>query len=171
MRIVLIGIGMLLALAFVVVIIGTVLPRAHTASRSAMFKSTPEQLFAFIDGPQTWRSSVRKYEVVDTAQEGRQWRETDAHGEIITYEVVERHPPTLLTSRIITPNLPYSGTWTLKLEPMKGSTMLRVTEQGEVYNPVFRFMSRFVIGQTRTIDNYLRDLGTATGEQIEIRGE
>jgi hypothetical protein len=59
--------------------------------------------------------------------------------------------------------------WTLKLEPMDGSTMLRITEQGEVYNPVFRFVSRFVIGQTRTIETYLRNLGAATGQQIEIR--
>jgi hypothetical protein len=47
--------------------------------------------------------------------------------------------------------------------------VVRITEEGEVYNPVFRFISRFVIGQTRTIETYLRDLGTATGQQIEIR--
>jgi len=169
MRILLIGTATLLALIILVVVLGTLLPKAHAVSRSALFKATPEQLFALIDGPQTWRSNVRKYEPVDAAGSPHQWRETDNHGAVITYEVVERHPPTLLETRIITPNLPYSGTWTLKLDPTEGSTVLRITEQGEVYNPVFRFMSRFVIGQTRTIENYLRDLGTATGEQVEIR--
>ncbi len=169
MRILLIGIGMLLTLIIIVVIVGALLPKVHTASRTALLRATPEHLFALIDGPQTWRSNISKYELVEAADGRRQWRETDKQGQIITYEMVERHPPTLLRNRIITANLPYSGAWTLKLEPMEGATMLRITERGEVYNPIFRFMSRFVIGQTRTIDNYLRDLGTATGQQVEIR--
>jgi len=169
MKLLLIGICTLVALVFIVVIMGMMLPKAHTASRSGVFKATPDELFALIDGPQTWRSNVKKYEPVDAAEGRRQWRETDSHGQTITYEAVERHPPTLLKTRIITANLPYSGTWTLQLEPMGGSTVLRITEKGEVYNPVFRFMSRFVIGQTRTIETYLRDLGIATGQQVEIR--
>ena len=47
--------------------------------------------------------------------------------------------------------------------------MVRITEDGEVYNPIFRFVSRFVFGQTRMLDAYLRALGQATGQQIEIR--
>jgi hypothetical protein len=82
---------------------------------------------------------------------------------------VERRPPALLKTRIVTENLPYTGTWTVALEPTDRGTMVRITEQGEVYNPVFRFLSRFVIGQTRTIENYLHDLGTATGQRIEIQ--
>ena len=169
MRILLIGIGMLLTLIIIVVIVGALLPKVHTASRTALLRAAPEHLFALIDGPQTWRSNISECELVEAADGRRQWRETDKQGQIITYEMVERHPPTLLGERIITANLPYSGAWTLKLEPMEGATMLRITERGEVYNPIFRFMSRFVIGQTRTIDNYLRDLGTATGQQLEIR--
>ena len=34
----------------------------------------------------------------------------------------------------------------------------RITENGEVYNPLFRFVSRFVMGHTRTIDTYLGDV-------------
>jgi hypothetical protein len=168
-KILLIAIGMLAGLIFLVVVVGMALPKAHTSSRTALFKSTPEQLFALIDGPQTWRSNVRKYELVADPKGLRRWRETDGHGQTITYEAVERQPPTLLKTRIITPNLPYSGTWTLNLGQGNGSTVLRITEQGEVYNPVFRFISRFVIGQNRTIETYLRDLGTATGQEIRIR--
>ena len=32
-------------------------------------------------------------------------------------------------------------------------------------NPVFRFVSRFVIGHTATIDRFLRDLGKRLGQQ------
>lgn len=169
MKLLLIAMGTLVALILFVVVIGMLLPKAHTASRSAVFKGTPGQLFALIDGPQTWRSNVKKYEPIPDPNGRRQWRETDDQGHTITFEEVERHPPTLLKTQIVTPNLPYSGTWTLNLEPMDGATVLRITEQGAVYNPVFRFVSRFVIGQTRTIEAYLRDLGKATGQQVEIR--
>jgi len=168
-KILLVGLALLAGLIFLLVAVGMVLPKAHTASRSAVFKSTPERLFALIDGPQTWRSNVRKYELLASQNDLRQWRETDRHGQTITYEAVERQPPTLLKTRIVTPDLPYSGSWTLNLEPEDGFTVLRITEQGDVYNPVFRFVSRFVIGQNRTIETYLRDLGMATGQEIKIR--
>jgi len=168
-KILFIGISVLAGLIFLLVAVGMALPKAHTSSRSALFKSTPERLFALIDGPQTWRSNVRKYELVAVPNGSRRWRETDSHGQTVTYEAVERLPPNLLKTQIVTPDLPYSGTWTLSLAPEGGSTMLRITEQGEVYNPVFRFVSRFVIGQNRTIETYLRDLGTATGQEIKIR--
>jgi hypothetical protein len=168
-KIILIGVCFLAVLILIPVVVGMALPKAHNASRSAVFKCTPERLFAIIDGPQTWRSNVKKYEPLASPNGRRQWRETDAHGRAITYEAVERQAPSLLKTQIITANLPYSGNWTLNLNPMNGSTVVRITEEGEVYNPVFRFISRFVIGQTRTIETYLRDLGTATGQQIEIR--
>lgn len=169
MKVLIIVVGALAALMLLVLAIGMLLPKAHTASRSAVFKSTPEQLFALIDGPQTWRRNVKKYEPVSTSDGILQWRETDDRGQTITYEAVDRRPPTLLQTRIVTPGLPYSGTWTLNLEPTDGATVLRITEQGEVYNPVFRFVSRFVVGQTRTIETYLSDLGKATGQKVEIR--
>jgi hypothetical protein len=46
---------------------------------------------------------------------------------------------------------------------------VRITENGEVYNPLFRFVSRYVIGHNRTIDAYLRALGQATGQEVRIR--
>jgi hypothetical protein len=169
MKIFLIAIGIVAGLLLLPVVVGMALPKAHTSSRSALFRSTPEQLFALIDGPQTWRSNVKKYELIAAPNGLRQWRETDAHGQTIAYEAVERQPPNLLRTRIATPNLPYSGTWTLNLSPENGSTVIRITEQGEVYNPLFRFVSQFLIGQNRTIETYLRDLGTATGQDIKIR--
>ena len=45
-----------------------------------------------------------------------------------------------------------------------------ITESCEVYNPIFRFMSRFVFGHSATIKRYLRDLGKKFGEQITVEG-
>ena len=43
-----------------------------------------------------------------------------------------------------------------------------ITEDGEVYHPLYRFMSRFVFGHTTTIDRYLTDLGRKLGHPVEI---
>jgi hypothetical protein len=90
-------------------------------------------------------------------------------GETITYELLDRVPAKSLKRRIATDNLPYSGTWTYSLQPNGEGTVVRITEDGEVYNPVFRFMSRFVLGHTRTMDAYLRALGKATAQEVEIK--
>ncbi len=44
----------------------------------------------------------------------------------------------------------------------------RITEDGEVYNVIFRFMARFFFGYTATIEGYLRDLGHRFGELTVI---
>ena len=170
MKIVLIALGCLILLIVVVVLVGAMLPRQHVASRSAAFETSPERLFAFVDGPQTWRSGVAKYEVVTEQGHAKRWRETDRRGETITYEAVDRRPPSLLKTQIVTKNLPYSGTWTIALDGRDGTTVVRVTEEGEVYNPLFRFVSRFVIGHASSIESYLHDLGKAAGQNVRIEG-
>lgn len=154
----------------VVAVVGTgaLLPRRHSVSRSAAYRASPEQLFALIAGEQNWRPEILRWEAVPGADGRELVRETTRDGETITYELLERVPPRSLKRRIATENLPYSGTWTYSLQADGGGTAVRITEDGEVYNPVFRFVSRFVIGQTRTMDAYLRTLGKATGENVEV---
>jgi hypothetical protein len=96
-------------------------------------------------------------------------RETTRDGETITYELLDGTPLKSLKRRIATNNLPYSGTWTFSLQPNSEITTVRITEDGEVYNPVFRFISHFVLGHTRTVDAYLRALGKATGQEVEVK--
>ena len=87
----------------------------------------------------------------------RRYRETGDDGAIL-YEVEESDPPTRMVTRIADPSLPFGGRWTCELHAVTSGTTLRITEDGEVYNPLFRFMSRFVFGHYRTMDGYLRDL-------------
>jgi len=63
--------------------------------------------------------------------------------------------------------LPYGGSWSFELKPESGETRVRITEDGEVYNPLFRFVSRFVMGQTATLDAYLAAMGKAAGENVQ----
>ncbi len=76
------------------------------------------------------------------------------------YEAVESTPPRHLITRIADPKLPFGGTWTYEIVPAGNSCTLTITENGKVYNPLFRFVSRFLIGQTATMDGYLKALST-----------
>lgn len=67
-------------------------------------------------------------------------------------------PPRLLVTRIADSDLPFGGSWTFELEPEGAATRLTITENGEVYNPFFRFMARFVFGHEGTARAYLEDL-------------
>jgi len=168
-RILLIVVAGIVLLVLAVVVIGSLLPKRHVVSRSASYRASPEHLFSLIAGPQKWRPDVLNYEAVSVA-DGREFaRETTRHGETITYELLDRTPPKSLKRRIATENLPYSGTWTYSLQPNGEITTVRITEDGQVYNPVFRFISRFVLGHTRTMDAYLRALGKATGQEVEVK--
>lgn len=169
MKILLIALGVTVLLSLGVVLIGLLLPKRHIASRSAAYHATPEQLFNLIAGPQAWRPDVLRYEAMSNTLDRELVRETTRNGETITYELLDRAPPTSITRRIATENLSYSGSWTFSLQPANGITVVRITEHGEVYNPIFRFMSRFVFGHTHTIDVYLHALGKATGQEVEVK--
>jgi Polyketide cyclase / dehydrase and lipid transport len=149
--------------------VGALLPRHHVASRSATYRATPEQLFALISGPQSWRPDVLSSETIAGPGGQALLRETTRDGNTMTYEAFAANPPTSIGRRVVGKNLPFSGSWTYSLALSAGGTTVRITEDAEVYNPVFRFMSRFVIGQTRTIDTYLRSLGKATGQEVKIK--
>ena len=164
MKIVLIaGSGLVLAIV-AMVIVGLLLPKRHAASRRAVYRATPEQLYALISGNQSWRPQVARFESVTDSHGRELQKETDRRGRTITYEITDAVPLQGLKRQIAGRDLPYSGTWTYALQPLEGMTEVRITEDGEVGNPVFRFVSRFIIGHTYTIDQYLEALGRATGQ-------
>src|SRR4029077_16767134 len=110
------------------------------------YRATPEQLFSLIAGAQNWRPDVLRWEAVADVGGRELARETTRGGETITYEVLESIAPKSVKRRMETENLPYSGSWAYLLERNGATIIVRITEDGEVYNPVFRFVSRFVLG-------------------------
>jgi hypothetical protein len=67
--------------------------------------------------------------------------------------------------RIADPDLPFGGTWTYELKQEESGTRVTITERGEVYNPIFRFMSRFVFSHTATLERYLAALRARAAQQ------
>ena len=158
MRWIFIILGVLALLVALVCVIGALLPRHHTATRSARFNAKPEAVWAVISDPahfKEWRTELKDLQVID----GKSWREVDSHGQAITFEAVERIPPRRMVTRIVDRNLPFGGTWTQEIAPDGEGSRLTVTEDGEIYNVVFRFVARLILGYHGTIDAYLRNLG------------
>jgi len=165
MKVVLIGLAALVAIALVVVAIGYSLPVRHRAVREARYHRPPSEIFALISDARSfssWRPSVKTVEVLPDSGGRRRFREEGSDGAIL-YEVAQSVPNDRLVTRIADPSLPFGGSWTYELIPAGDSTTLRITEDGEVYNPVFRFVSRFVMGHTSTIDRYLLDVANHFG--------
>jgi len=164
-RAVLIIAGFLIVVVLVVVAIGYALPVDHVARREATFDQPPERVFAAledVDRYPTWRSDVNSVEVLARSPAPR-WREHGSNG-TLTFEFQEVRSPARLVSRITDTSLPFGGKWTYELAPSGAGTRLAITEHGEVYNPVFRFMSRFVFGHTAAMEKFLRDLGAHLGK-------
>lgn len=157
-RIAMLAVGVLGALVLLIVVVGFALPVAHVATREARLAAPPDRVFAALRDVERfpgWRSDVTAVEVLATTPALR-WRERGDND--ITFEMETVDPPRRLVTRIVDRSLPFGGSWTYDVSPQEGGTRLTITERGEVYNPLFRFMSRFVFGHTATIDTYLADL-------------
>ena len=163
MRIALYVVGGLVALVLAIVVIGYLLPQSHTASREITVAAPPDKVFALIGTPSDyprWRSDVDSVEVLAPESGKDRFREIGDNGALLM-RVEERLPDSRLVTVIADTTLPFGGKWTYELTPSGTGTRLRITENGEVYNPVFRFMSRFVFGHTASMDKYLADLEKA----------
>jgi uncharacterized protein YndB with AHSA1/START domain len=163
--------GIIVALALlagVVALIGSRLPKAHSASRSVLLHQSPAQIYAVVrdfDSSPAWRSDVKRVEV-ETQPGGRvHFREHGDQG-TVNYELAEDIPSQRIVTRILDTDLGYSGQWTYVLTPENGGTRVTITEDGEVSNVLFRFMSRYVFGHTATLDAYLTSLAKRFGETV-----
>ncbi len=173
MKWILVAVIILIALVGVCALVGALLPKGHVASRTAKYRESPEALWQSITdytGSPSWRTELK--EVVELPERNGHpvWREVNRQGQGMALETVESDPPRRLVRKIADPDLPFGGTWTYEIVPSDGGSRLTITERGEVYNPIFRFVSRFIFGHTTTIDRYLKALGNKFGENVGISG-
>ena len=118
----------------VIALIGYFLPVAHEASRSADFTKPPDQVFALIADPSSYKG----------------WWD----GAEVKTEVVERVSPTKLVTKIVG-ETQFGGTWTFDIAPTPNGSRMTITERGEIYNVVFRTLAKYVFGYAGTMDSFL----------------
>ena len=160
-------IGALALIAGIVAVIGSRLPKPHVVSRSIFLHQSPQSVYGVVrdfGSAPKWRPDVKQMDV--DAQPGRPvyFREVGKNG-TVNYELVEDVPAARMVTRIRDTDLGYSGQWIYAFAAENGGTRVTITEDAEVSNVLFRFMSRYVFGHTATIDSYLTALAKHFGEE------
>ncbi len=128
-----IALGVVAGVIGVMYAVGTALPVKHQVAKRESFA---------LAAPALWDQAVMTFH-----------RTNDG-----SYAIIDSTPPSRFVTGIIRKDLPFGGTWTYELVPRGAGTTLTITERGEVYNPFFRFVSRFIVGQEGSIDSYFAAL-------------
>ena len=161
--------GSLVFVAALAAGVGAMLPLRHHGTRKARYSVAPDALYAVLAGPPDWRTGVTSFGLLPEQDGRRQWWEEDTHRQKVNYELVEAVPPQRLVVRIASQGLPFGGAWTFLISPIAGGgSELRINEDGEIYNVIFRFLARFFFGYTASIEGYLRDLGVKFDQAVTI---
>ena len=124
----------LVAVIGVIAFVGYLLPVNHEASRSAEFNKPPDAVYALM-------SDLKNYPAW--------WPENE-----VNVEVVEAAPPTKFVTRIVGESA-FGGTWTMDIAPTPNGSRLTITERGEIYNPIFRSLAKFVFGHASEMESCL----------------
>jgi hypothetical protein len=152
-------------LVVIVAIVGALLPKAHSASRTARVALPPDALYALLSDVSqfpAWRPDVTSLQRLPDRDGKPAWiEETNGMKIPMHFERMER--PALLVGRIDGSDLAFGGTWTYRIAPAPDGSDLTITEDGEVYNVIFRFMARFVFGYHATTDGFIRNLQAKVG--------
>lgn len=165
------GLGVVLALVALVYGIGMLLPVEHRVSVERTVAGSAEAVWraiADVEGSAAWRSDVERVETLDEGSGRTVWREWGPEGPI-TFELVEARRPGTRVTRIADEELPFGGAWRYELRGGTDSTTVTITEEGEVYDPLFRFFARFVFGHAGTATRYLDDLEAFMAERVAER--
>jgi uncharacterized protein YndB with AHSA1/START domain len=161
--------GSLVGVVVLITIVGAMLPRDHVATMRATIPAPQEQVWAALTDVAsypTWRGDVKKVDV--NSPSPLSWTEHTKQGDMtLVTEVFE--PPRRLVGRIQDKGMPFGGAWEYQLAPAPGDatrTIVTITERGWVSNPVFRFVSKYVMGHYSTLDSYLKALGRKFGGDV-----
>lgn len=160
--------GLLMFLVATPIVVGLFLPRRHTVSRRVVIQQPREVIWARITdfaGQGAWRTDAKRPVRLDDRDVHEVWRDAGD----LALETVEMIAPERIVRRVV-PNRMFGGTWTITLYQAPGGTEVAVTEDGEVYHPLFRTVSRFVIGYDRSVRDYLASLAHSYGESGRVEG-
>jgi uncharacterized protein YndB with AHSA1/START domain len=172
MRWILWSITLFMLLLGAIIIAGGLVAREHQITRTVALAAPPGAVFAAIadlEAMPAWRPEVSRVErVSDPDGLLPTYRALGVRG-TVTWTVVEVRPPTRLTLRIEGAGPGFSGTWSFDVAAASSGdaagTQLTITERGDIDNPLFRFLSRFVVGYGKGLDTYVaalvRHLGRA----------
>ena len=125
--------------------VGSRLPRTHKASRTLRVRRTPAEV---------WPAIMQATQASD-----------------VPVDVLENQPPHRLVTRVTEKEKNFGGTWTIAIAARPDGSDVTIAEDGWVANPIFRFVSRFVLGHHATMDGVLTQVAQSLNEKPELSGE
>jgi carbon monoxide dehydrogenase subunit G len=165
MRWVLIILGSVVGLVVLVALIGLLLPRNHRATSRLSLPQPPDTVWAAVrDFGQVaaWWPDVKKVERLEDAEGKERWRESLGGDMALVLRIAEESPPIRMRSVIEDTGEPFGGEWIYQITAEGTGSVVEITEDGWVSNPIFRVISR-LMGHHRTMDSYLGALGRKFG--------
>lgn len=167
-------VAVLVALVLTPVLIGALLPKRHRVARSLRLDRPREAVWARIvdiERSVAWRTDLRAVEPARDDDGAELWVEVERDGGSTAYRTIEERAPQRLVREIVPKGQPYGGRWIIELREEAGGTIVRITEEGEVYNALFRFVGRLILGYARKVERYLRALAASFDEEAHIESE
>ena len=149
--------GATVGLVALVFAVGFILPQDHEASVTFEVAAGSDRVWEMITAVEaypTWRPDVDRVERRPDVEGMPAWSEIGSSGTLpLRFEQLDE--PRLAVARIDSDQLPFGGTWTYVIESIgEGQSRMTITENGEVYSPIFRFVGRFFIGYDATLNKY-----------------
>lgn len=159
MKWILIVVGIIICLIAIIYIIGMLLPVKHYATVRDTVSANVDAVWnrlTDVSKFDTWRKNLNSVTITNDAE----WIEISGHDKI-PMKFKEKVPSKRLVAGINSKDLPFGGEWVFELEPQGNNTVVTITENGEVYNPIFRFVSKFIMGHETSLKKYMSDLKTS----------
>ncbi|MBP1150245.1 MULTISPECIES: SRPBCC family protein [Methylocaldum] len=147
--------------------VGRKLPKTHVAASRIRLSAPPNKVWDIINDFEsyaTWRPGLHRTERGPDIDGLPSWYEICSQHSRVHFRVVERKLPSRLVTKIVGDDLPLSGTWIYELEEDGDGTVLTITEQENIHNPLLRFFDRFVICYYGVMDVYLIALAIKLGD-------
>lgn len=163
------GIAVVIAFVLVPQLGGMFLSQHHIISSRILLNESPESVWHAISDlaatPDWYPNVVSEERLAD--RDGHQvWRERYHNGQALVLETVESCPPYRMMRAAIDGNERES--WEFEVQSTASGTELRITESGDIPNPFMRFVSKYVMGHFRGIENYEKALALRFDEPAHI---
>jgi hypothetical protein len=173
LRIILSVVGVAALLVLIAFADGATLPIDHSVSVSGTVAAPPTEVFARITdiaNGAAWRPQVKSIKVLPKDY---------GHGQEMRFLATTSAPPkpygpnvgpeTVVAKRIVQlddAGAQYGGKWTYELSPTRTNmgdqaTLLKITEDGYIKPPIYRFVMAHIMGPTKNLDDYLKDIQVA----------
>lgn len=149
---------------------GARLPYNHTVSVTGVVPAPQDRVFAIITNVakgSDWRPAVKSVTLLEQDKGRDHWVEHLDYGQYMTFLATRTEPPVRRDVLLDDPKASYGGTWTYELAPGPdpATTTLTITETGFIKPPLYRFIMTRVMGPTRNLDQYMKDIKAAAGKQ------